>query len=56
MKTVVLVKNENGKVELTVDEIKRMLDDAYNEGFKDGKSANNIAITYPSYPNWTITT
>ena len=50
MKTIFLEKNSNGKVELTPDEIRKMLDDAYNEGFKDGKQEQFVPITYPSYP------
>ena len=46
-------KNENRKVELTKEEIQRMLDDAYCQGYSDGKRSSD-AITHPSYP-WTIT-
>lgn len=50
---VVIEKNENGKVELTKEELQKMLDDAYYQGYSDGKGSNDT-ITYPSYP-WTVT-
>ena len=34
----VFTKNENGKVELTIDELKKILDEAYWEGYKSNTS------------------
>lgn len=54
MKPVVVVApaNEKGRIEVTVDELQKMLNDAYEAGKADG----NTKIEYvPYYPN-TITT
>lgn len=48
---VVIEKSKDGKIELTKDELKKMLDDAYNKGYSDGR-ARWDTITYPSYPIW----
>ena len=49
----VIERNENGKVELTKEELQQMLDDAYHQGYSDGKRSIDT-ITCPSYP-WTVT-
>jgi hypothetical protein len=54
-RVVVVEKNKDGKIELTKDELQKMLDDAYNQGYLDGKATKLDTITYPSYP-WTVTT
>ena len=36
-RVVVIEKNKNGKIELTKEELHKMLDDAYNQGYVDGK-------------------
>jgi len=43
----VFTTNKNGKIELTKDELKKLLDEAYWEGFK----ANSTVYTYQT-PNW----
>lgn len=48
----VFTKNENGKVELAVDELKKLLDEAYWEGYKNNTSlwtynSPNIVKTSP---------
>ena len=43
----VFTTNENGKIELTKDELKNLLDEAYWEGYR----ANSIIYTYQT-PNW----
>ena len=50
-RVVIVEKNKDGKIELTKDELQKMLDDAYNQGYADGKSKYET-ITYPSYPVW----
>jgi len=50
-RVVVIEKNKDGKVELTKDELQKMLDDAYTQGYTDGKGRYET-ITYPSYPVW----
>lgn len=42
-RVVVIEKNKDGKIELTKDVLQKMLDDAYNHGYSDGR-------------NWTYTT
>ena len=54
MSRVVMVeKNKDGKIELTKDELQKMLDDAYSQGYAD-RSKMYDTITYPS-PNWIYT-
>ena len=50
MFVVVVSPNKNGKIELTKEELQKMLDDAYNKGYSEGKSKSYDAITVPSYP------
>ena len=54
-RVVVIEKNKNGKVELAKEELQKMLDDAYTQGYTDGKCRYET-ITYPSYPVWYTTT
>ena len=49
---VVIEKNKDGKIKLTKDELQKMLDDAYNQGYSDGKGRYDT-ITYLSTPIWT---
>ena len=48
---VIIEKNQDGKIELTKDELQKMLDDAYSQGYADGNRKYDT-ITYPS---WTYT-
>lgn len=52
-RVVVVEKNKDGKIELTKEELQKMLDDASNQGHCDGRSYDTI--TYPSYPYWRTT-
>ena len=54
-RVVVIEKNKDGKIELTKEELQKMLDDAYTQGYTDGKGRYET-ITYPSYPSWYTTT
>ena len=54
-RVVVIEKNKDGKIELTKEELQKMLDDAYTQGYTDGKGRYDT-ITYPSYPLWYTTT
>ena len=47
----ILKANENGKIEFTEDELKKLLEESYDEGYKDGYGAGKV--TYPYYPNTT---
>lgn len=53
-RVVVIEKNKNGKIELSKEELQKMLDDAYIQGYTDGKG-QCYTLTYPSYP-WYINT
>ena len=48
-RVVVIEKNKGGKIELSKEELQKMLDDAYTQGYTDGKGRYET-ITYPSYP------
>ena len=50
MFVVVVSPNKDGKVELTKEELQKMLDDAYNKGYTEGKLKSYETITVPSYP------
>lgn len=52
---VIIEKNKDGKIELTKEELQKMLDDAYNQGYSDGRVRYDT-ITYPSHPWWTTIT
>ena len=54
-RVVVVEKNKDGKIELTKEELQKMLDDAYTQGYTDGKGRYET-ITYPSNPVWYTTT
>lgn len=54
-RVVVIEKNKDGKIELTKEELQKMLDDTYTQGYTDGKGRYET-ITYPSYPVWYTTT
>ena len=47
---IIIEKNKDGKIEFTKDELQKMLDDAYNRGYSDGRKYD--VITYPSHQNW----
>ena len=53
-RVVVIEKNKDGKIELTKEELQKMLDDAYTQGYTDGKGRYET-ITYPSYPRYVNT-
>lgn len=45
----VFTTNKNGKIELTADELKKILDEAYWEGYR---ASSGLTWTYNT-PNWT---
>lgn len=49
MKPVVLIKetNKDGKIELTEEELKQLITDAYEQGYEDGKKQNQVPIYIP---------
>lgn len=48
MKPIILKADQDGKLLITVDEIQKMVEDAYNEGVADGKASvqNSPPLTY----------
>lgn len=52
-RVVIVERNKDGKIELTKNELQKMLDDVYNQGYSDGKGY--YTITYPSSP-WYVST
>jgi len=52
MFVIVVSPNKDGKIELTKEELQKMLDDAYDKGYAEGKSKSYDTITVPSYPIW----
>lgn len=53
-RVVIVEKNKDGKIEFTKEELQKMLDDVYTQGYTDGKGRYET-ITYPSYPWYTLT-
>lgn len=53
-RVVVIEKNKDGKIELTKEGLQKMLDDAYNQGYIDGKGRYETIVS-PSYPIWYAT-
>jgi len=49
MFVVVVTQNKDGKIELSKEELQKMLDDAYNKGYSEGKIKFDT-ITVPNYP------
>lgn len=49
MKIRVFTLNKNNKIELTEDELKKLLDESYQDGKND---ARTTTISTPSYPFW----
>lgn len=47
MKIRVFTLNKNNKIELTEDELKKLLDESYQDGRNDARTAT---ISTPSYP------
>ena len=47
-RVVVVEKNKDGKIELTKEELQKMLSDAYDQGYYD-RSIKWDTITYPTY-------
>lgn len=53
MSVVVIEVGKNGKIELTKEELERMLNRAYEEG---RASVSNTHWWYTTTPNWYVTT
>ena len=58
MKPIVLVKGNDGKVNITIDEFKKYIDDAYEAGREDGRRERGYywnTITTPYYTTDKVT-
>lgn len=47
--------DENGKVSYTEEEFKEIIQEVYNEGYKDGRKEDITITTQPNTPSWTTT-
>ena len=50
MKPIILKADQDGKLLITVDEIQKMVEDAYNEGVADGKASVPAITSLPYQP------
>lgn len=48
MKIKVFCPNVNGKLEFTKEELEKILNEAYNDGYRDGNCSRYWTYTYPS--------
>lgn len=53
MRPIILQTDKEGFVKIKTNELKKMFDDVYNEGYKDGQ--NSYWWTYTT-PSWKIST
>ena len=52
MKPVIITLNSDGKVVISVDEFKRHMDAAYNQGYTDGQYSSITITTYNNTNQW----
>lgn len=50
MKPIILKADQDGRILMNADEIAKMVQDAYDEGYKDGHASAPITVT-PSFPD-----
>ena len=59
MKIKIMYPNNKGKIELSKEELEKLLNEAYNEGYSDGHRyygyAGSISTTTPYYYGGTVT-
>lgn len=48
MKIKIFCPNVNGKLEFTKEELENLLNEAYNDGYRDGSCARTWTYTYPT--------
>lgn len=48
MKIKIFCPNTNGKLEFTKEELEKLLNEAYNDGYRDGNYNRTWTYTYPS--------
>lgn len=50
MKIKIMYPNNKGKIELTKEELEKLLNESYSEGYSDGCHKSYYTISTPSYP------
>ena len=52
MKPIILKADQDGKILITAEDVEKMVSDAYDEGYRDGKQETPITINNPrvDYP------
>jgi hypothetical protein len=53
MKIKIMYPNNKGKIELTKEELEKLLNESYSEGYSDGCYKSCYSILTPSYPRIT---
>lgn len=53
MRPIVIETTKDGYPKITVDELKRIVDNAYDDGYRDGKNSVPFITTTPYTPTWT---
>lgn len=52
MKIKIMYPNRDGRLEFSKNELEKLLEEAYNEGYKDGKNSNSYTVKdYTYYPS-----
>ena len=54
MKPIMIQIDKQGKIDITAEEIRKIIDDAYAQGYSDGKASVTPAIIYNerTWPYW----
>lgn len=50
MKPVILKADQSGKILITAEEIEKIISDAYDQGYQDGKGS--VTVTYDPQTTW----
>lgn len=50
MKPIILITDGNGSLKITAEEVQKMVEEAYQAGYADGRASVPQPITVPSYP------
>lgn len=50
MKPVILKADQDGRILITAEEIEKIISDAYDQGYQDGKGS--VTVTYEPQTTW----
>ena len=50
MKPIIIKVDSEGKIKITEEELKKIIDDAYNQGYQDYQKNVYITTTHPTQP------